>query len=70
MYFPAEMAYNSRPMTADTENGSLSDRLKRALIGKPRDIKDPRLFHKIALIPLLAWIGLGADGLSSASYGP
>ncbi|MCU0244850.1 MAG: APC family permease [Acidobacteria bacterium] len=37
---------------------------------KPRDIKDPSLFHKIALIPILAWIGLGADGLSSASYGP
>jgi amino acid transporter len=24
----------------------------------------------MALIPLLAWIGLGADGLSSSSYGP
>ncbi|MFA5347190.1 MAG: APC family permease, partial [Methanoregula sp.] len=27
-------------------------------------------FHKIALFPLLAWIGLGADGVSSSSYGP
>ena len=52
------------------ENGSLGDKLKRTLIGKPRNIKDPSLFHKIALIPILAWIGLGADGLSSASYGP
>ena len=55
-------------MTQD--NGRLGDKLKRTLIGKPRDIKDPSLFHKIALIPLLAWVGLGADGLSSASYGP
>lgn len=45
-------------------------RLRRRLIGKPRDINDPSIFHKIALIPLLAWIGLGADGLSSSSYGP
>ncbi len=52
------------------ENGSLGKKIQRTLIGKPRDIKDPSLFHKIALIPILAWIGLGADGLSSASYGP
>jgi len=52
------------------DNGTLGGKLKRTLIGKPRDIKDPSLFHKIALIPLLAWVGLGADGLSSASYGP
>ncbi len=52
------------------ENGSLVHRIRDALIGKPRNIKDPSLFHKLALIPLLAWIGLGADGLSSASYGP
>ena len=25
---------------------------------------------KIALIPVLAWIGLGADGVPSSSYGP
>ena len=55
-------------MTQD--NGTLGDKLRRTLIGKPRDIKDPSLFHKLALIPILAWIGLGADGLSSASYGP
>ncbi len=52
------------------ETGSLGEKVKRTLIGKPRNLKDPSLFHKIALIPILAWIGLGADGLSSASYGP
>jgi amino acid transporter len=52
------------------DHGTLGDKIKRTLVGKPRDIKDPSLFHKLALIPILAWIGLGADGLSSASYGP
>ncbi|OPY71341.1 MAG: hypothetical protein A4E63_01578 [Syntrophorhabdus sp. PtaU1.Bin050] len=45
-------------------------RIKRTLIGAPRDIKEPSIFHKLSLIPILAWIGLGADGLSSSSYGP
>ena len=48
----------------------LSERLRRKVIGPPRDIQEPSLFHKISLIPVLAWIGLGADGLSSSSYGP
>ncbi|MHB8055557.1 MAG: amino acid transporter, partial [Candidatus Aminicenantales bacterium] len=49
---------------------AFGDRIKHTFLGKPRNIKDPRLFHKLALIPILAWIGLGADGLSSSSYGP
>ena len=44
--------------------------LKHRIFGSPKDINDPHLFHKLALIPALAWIGLGADGLSSSSYGP
>jgi hypothetical protein len=52
------------------ENGGLAEKIKRTLIGKPRNLRDPSIFHKLALIPILAWIGLGADGLSSASYGP
>jgi amino acid transporter len=46
------------------------ERIKELLIGKPRDIHDPKLFHKISLIAFLAWVGLGADGLSSSAYGP
>jgi amino acid transporter len=46
------------------------ERLKHRFIGAPRNINEPSLFHKISLIPILAWIGLGADGLSSSSYGP
>jgi amino acid transporter len=52
------------------DQNSIASKIKHTLIGRPRNIKDPSLFHKIALIPILAWIGLGADGLSSAAYGP
>ena len=54
---------------SDSEQ-TLYERLRRRFIGAPRDINEPSLFHKISLIPVLAWIGLGADGLSSSSYGP
>ncbi len=40
------------------------------LFGAPRDVQDPRTHHTISLIALLAWVGLGADGLSSSAYGP
>jgi amino acid transporter len=45
-------------------------RIKHLLFGKPRDLRDQRLFHRLSLIPFLAWVGLGADGLSSSAYGP
>src|SRR5712691_4984497 len=45
-------------------------KFKRVLLGRPRDLEDPRLFHTLSLAAFLAWVGLGADGLSSSSYGP
>src|SRR5690348_5798238 len=42
----------------------------RWLLGAPRNLWDRGLFHKVALVPLLAWVGMGADGLSSSAYGP
>ena len=45
-------------------------RLRRLVFGPPRDIEDPRTYHAISLVAVLAWIGLGADGLSSSAYGP
>jgi amino acid transporter len=45
-------------------------RLRRALFGAPRDVQDPHVHHTISLVALLAWVGLGADGLSSSAYGP
>src|SRR5215472_11304074 len=44
--------------------------LRKFLFGGRKDFRDPGIFHRIALIPFLAWVGLGADGLSSSSYGP
>ena len=52
------------------ENTSLYRRAKRFLFGAPRDLHDPRLFHNISLIAFFAWVGLGADGITSSCYGP
>jgi amino acid transporter len=45
-------------------------RLKTLFVGKARDIAEEGLFHKMSLVAVLAWVGLGADGLSSSCYGP
>jgi hypothetical protein len=49
---------------------SLTRRLKTWLIGRPRDLRDQSVFNHLSLIAFLAWVGLGADGLSSSCYGP
>jgi len=50
--------------------GSRFASLKDILFGKPKDPLDPKVFHQISLVAFLAWVGLGADGLSSSAYGP
>ena len=45
-------------------------KLKAILLGKSRNLYDPQIFHKLALTAFFAWVGLGADGLSSSAYGP
>lgn len=49
---------------------TLFSKIKQLLIGKARNPNDPRLFHKLTLIAFFAWVGLGADGISSSCYGP
>jgi amino acid transporter len=44
--------------------------LKNMVIGKSRDPRDAALFHRLSLVAFFAWVGLGADGLSSSCYGP
>jgi amino acid transporter len=44
--------------------------VKNVLIGRQRELTEHGLFNKISLVALLAWVGLGADGLSSSCYGP
>ena len=47
-----------------------AEQFRRIVLGGPKDIQDPQLFHALSLAAFLAWVGLGADGLSSSSYGP
>lgn len=59
------------PATSTTdEEMSIVRRLKRLIIGPPRNLGDRRIFTHLSLIAFLAWVGLGADGLSSSCYGP
>src|SRR6185437_14120165 len=45
-------------------------RWRESLLGKPLDPFGGDTRKHVALVAFLAWIGLGADGLSSACYGP
>src|SRR5512136_1793535 len=51
-------------------NQSRLQRFKKLVMGDARSISDPGIFHKLSLIAFFAWVGLGADGLSSSCYGP
>ncbi len=59
-------------MPGDQESGPFRAlrRVWEIVIGPARRLTDPALFHKISLAAFLAWVGLGADGLSSSAYGP
>lgn len=60
------------PATHPPEEPPLStwQKIRSVLIGPPRDVLDRRVYRHIALVAFLAWVGLGADGLSSSAYGP
>src|SRR6476661_8074881 len=49
---------------------SLGTLIRRTVFGPPKDVRDPHAFHNMSLVAVLAWVGLGADGLSSSAYGP
>ena len=46
------------------------ERVKNIVIGNALNPEDRHLFHRLSLIAFFAWVGLGADGLSSSCYGP
>ncbi|HTR96975.1 MAG TPA: hypothetical protein VMH61_03655, partial [Candidatus Acidoferrales bacterium] len=48
----------------------MRERLRGLLIGGRKNLLDPGIHHQLALIAFFAWVGLGADGLSSSCYGP
>ena len=45
-------------------------RWKQILFGNPLNPFSPNMMSHVSLVAFLAWVGLGADGLSSACYGP
>ena len=49
---------------------SHAGRLRESLFGKPLDPFSGDARKHVALVAFFAWVGLGADGLSSACYGP
>ena len=44
--------------------------LRQFVIGAPLDPLSTRTRHNLALVAFFAWVGLGADGISSSCYGP
>jgi amino acid transporter len=57
-------------MKTPMEDDSPYRRVMRVLFGAPRDLFDPKVFHNVSLVAFFAWVGLGADGISSSRYGP
>lgn len=45
-------------------------KVRNFLFGNPRDPFDKETRKSISLVAFFAWIGLGADGISSSCYGP
>jgi amino acid transporter len=45
-------------------------KIREIVLGKPLDPMASETRHSMALVAFLAWVGLGADGLSSSAYGP
>lgn len=49
---------------------TVTEKVTTLIVGKPLDLGDHRVYQHISLIAFFAWVGLGADGLSSSCYGP
>ncbi len=49
---------------------ALSKQVKHWVLGQPINPFSPQILRHISLVAFLAWVGLGADGLSSSCYGP
>ena len=47
-----------------------SHKVRDLVLGRALDPLKSETRHSLALVAFLAWVGLGADGLSSSAYGP
>jgi amino acid transporter len=50
--------------------GSALRRVELLLLGRAKSPTEAGIFHHLSLIAFFAWVGLGADGLTSSCYGP
>src|SRR5271170_538810 len=66
---PRSCPMDDKPDSAHPKMG-LQKRVKTLVIGRALSPHDRSVFHKLSLIAFFAWVGLGADGLSSSCYGP
>ncbi len=57
-------------MEEGPKKNSFLKSLKTAFLGEAKNPNDRTIFHRMSLIAFFAWVGLGADGLSSSCYGP
>jgi amino acid transporter len=48
----------------------MKSKIREVVLGKALDPFRSETRHSLALVAFLAWVGLGADGLSSSAYGP
>src|SRR5437868_2022743 len=48
----------------------LGKRVRSLVLGRALSPHDQAVFHRLSLIAFFAWVGVGADGLSSSCYGP
>lgn len=55
---------------SDESRSSWLERMKVLFIGRALNPRDKSVFHQLSLVAFFAWVGLGADGLSSTCYGP
>src|SRR5262245_44157217 len=59
-----------RHAACSTSSMGVSARLRDRVLGRARAPLDPYVCYQVSLVACLAWVGLGADGLSSSCYGP
>lgn len=54
----------------EKEPESFWQKFKCLVVGRAKSPLEQGIFHRLSLIAFFAWVGLGADGLSSSCYGP
>ena len=61
---------STRMQSVTQSIGALLARAENLLLGRKKSPTERGIFHRLSLIAFFAWVGLGADGLSSSCYGP